>query len=86
METFKLIEKRDDNVSKITYLVKISEMAGGNSIRLLSTTEGLETGAVYIGSDIKETKRGWSFTSWWLTSRPVKIFLPREHFEKVEVK
>lgn len=85
METFKLIEKRNDNVSKITYLVKLGRNTGGPAVYLLSTTKSSNKAEIFISGEIKETKRGWTYETWWLTSKPIKIFLPRENFEKVEV-
>lgn len=86
MKTFKLIEKRNDNVGKITYLVRIGKSLGVPSVYLLSTTSSSEKAEIFISGDLKETKRGWTFYTWWLTSKPIRVFLPRENFEKVEVK
>lgn len=85
METFKLIEKRNDNVGKITYLVKIDGNDGEPAVYLVSTTSTSEKAEIFISGDLKETKRGWTFETWWLTSKPIRVFLPRENFEKVEI-
>lgn len=85
MEIFKLIEKRNDNVGKITYLVKLGRNTGGPAVYLLSTTSSSEKAEIFISGELKETKRGWTFNTWWLTSKPIKVFLPRENFEKVEI-
>ena len=85
MELFKLIEKRNDNVGKITYVVKFIENSDELAVYLCSTTSTSEKAEIFISGNFKETKRGWTFYTWWLTSKPIKVFLPRENFEKVEM-
>lgn len=81
MITYKLIEKRDDQVRAIIYEVKIMENDDKGLIYLVRPNEG----KILISGNITETKRGWTIISWWLTTKPIKIFLPRENFEKVEM-
>lgn len=85
MKIYRLIERRNDEVRKITYEVKIEKSTGDAIVKMLDIRKGFDETSIFIGSDITETKRGWSFKSWWLTSKPIKIFLPRENFEKVEM-
>lgn len=86
MKTFKLIEKRNDNVCRITYLVKLGRNIEVPGVYLLSTTSTRKKAEIFISGRIKETKKGWTFYIWWLTGKPIKILLPRENFEKMEVK
>lgn len=85
MYTYRLIEKRKDQVKKIAYEVKVEKSTGESIVKMLDTRYGFDETSIFIGSEITETKRGWTFKSWWLTSKPIKIFLPRENFEKVEM-
>ena len=84
MKNYRLIEKRNDEITLITYECKVRK-DGGHLVYLVSET--LEYGEVkiLIGGLVTETKRGWTFESNWLTSSPVKIFLPRQNFTKVEI-
>lgn len=81
MKSYRLIEKRNDLTKKITYEVEIWENENEPAIYLT----GRDKDRVFFSGKIAETKRGWTITSWWLTSKPIKIFLPRENFEKVEI-
>lgn len=85
MKIYRLIEKRNDDVKKITYEVKVEKSTGEAMVKMVDSRKGFNETSIYIGSEITETKRGWTFKSWWLTSKPIKIFLPRENFEKVEM-
>lgn len=85
MKAYKLVEKREDSVSKIAYRIKEDETKNECYIYLLDRYSKTESEGLYMSSHISETKRGWTIKTGWLTSRPVKIFLPRENFEKVEI-
>lgn len=46
--------------------------------------DGIQRGSTWLSSNIEETARGWTFTTKELTGLPIKIFLDKEHFEKIE--
>lgn len=85
MKAYKLVEKRNDNVSKIAYKIEVEEGPNDCFIYLLDPYDSNRGSGIYMGGTITETKRGWTILTSWLTSRPVKIFLPRENFEKIEL-
>lgn len=84
MKKYKLIEKSTRTSSPVCWI--ITERDGGELVTASITINGPDDDKGHIlATNIKETKRGWTINTAWLTSRMVKIFLPREHFDKVEV-
>lgn len=84
MKNFRLIENAKDNTKLIAYevLVDPDEFC---IIYLLSNNLLEDEIKILIGGRLTETKRGWTFISFWLTTKPMKIFLPRQNFTKVEI-
>lgn len=85
MKAYKLIEKRQNYAHAIVYKVVPSLDGKMVNVFLIKPAEVGEETEFWFSSYIKETKRGWTITAWLLTIKPVKIFLPRENFEKVEI-
>lgn len=84
MRKYKLIEKSTRGVQPVCWI--ITESDNGALVTASISIKGLEDDKGYLlATNITETKRGWTIHTPWLTSRMVKVFLPREHFDKVEV-
>lgn len=85
MKAFKLVEKRENVVSPITYKVVPSKSNEMLNVYLVKDYGSREDQEVWLTTYIKETKRGWTITCWLLTVKPIEIFLPRENFEQVPI-
>lgn len=85
MKAYKLVEKREPVANAITYKVEPKKNSTVVNVWIVEPSEVAEDTKFWLGTQIKETKRGWTITAWLLTVKPIKIFLPRENFEKVEV-
>lgn len=84
MKKYKLIEKSTRTSCPVCWI--ITEREGGELVTASISIKGPEDDEGHIlATNIKETKRGWTIHTAWLTSKMVKIFLPREHFYKVQV-
>lgn len=82
MKDFRIIEKIREGLMPISYLCQVYK---DHYSVYFKTSDDPELKGQYIGKRIKETKRGWTIETLWLTGKPVKLFLPRESFEKVEI-
>lgn len=85
MKAYKLIERRENLARPIVYKIVPDKDNTDFNVFIVG---GLGTSYEYdyfLTTEIKETKRGWTLTAWLLTVKPIKIFLPRENFEKVEL-
>lgn len=85
MKAYKLVEKGRKPGRAITYHVKPSKVNPEPYVYIVDVNEYGDEREYWLSTIIKETKRGWTITSWLLTVKPVKIFLPRENFDKVEI-
>lgn len=85
MKAYKLVEKGRNPESAITYHVKPSKDKSQINVCLVDIVEPGGEREYWLSTFIKETKRGWTITAWLLTVKPIKIFLPRENFEKIEL-
>lgn len=85
MKAYKLIEKREPVAKAITYKVVPKLDKGYFNVWIVDPSEDGEDTEFWLSTQIKETKRGWTITAWLLTVKAIKIFLPRENFEKVEI-
>lgn len=83
MKAYKLIEKAGNLKNAITYKVVPSKTSIQLNVFIVDDPGTNEEYDYWLASEIKETKRGWTFEARLLTSKPIKIFLPRENFEKV---
>lgn len=84
MKKYKLIEKSTRTSSPICWI--ITERDGGLLVTASLSLKGPDDDeGLLLAANIKETKRGWTINTAWLTSKMVKIFLPREDFYKVQV-
>lgn len=85
MKAYKLVEKRNPVADAIIYKVVPSKSDDWPNVFIIGISEAGENTQYWLSTQIKETKRGWTITAWLLTVKPIKIFLPRENFEKVEI-
>lgn len=85
MKAYKLIEKGKNYEHGIVYKVVPSLRDTRLNVYLVKPSDSGKEREFWFSSYLKETKRGWTITAWLLTVKPIKIFLPRENFYKVEI-
>lgn len=85
MKAYKLIEKRQNYEHAIVYKVVPSLNEKTVNVFMVKPSNLGKEPEFWFSSYLQETKRGWTITAWLLTVKPIKIFLPRENFEKVEI-
>lgn len=85
MKAYKLVEKRQNYEHAIVYKVVPSLRDTSLNVYLVKPADSGKEPEFWFSSYLKETKRGWTITAWLLTVKPIKIFLPRENFDKVEL-
>lgn len=85
MKAYKLVEKGEPVANAITYKVVPRKKDECADVFIVEFFKDREDTLFWLSTKIKETKRGWTITAWLLTVKPIKIFLPRENFEKVEI-
>lgn len=74
---FRLIEKTDQGEFAITY--EVTQTDGETMVHMMRSAD-MKLKPLLIATGITETKRGWSFETYLLTSKPITIFLPRANF------
>lgn len=82
MESYTIREKGRFHSNIIRYTIE--EIDHGINIYLHHCDTNVND-TIIIGHLINETKRGWTISSNYLAIRDIKIFLPREIFEKKKI-